>query len=160
MSSTKRVRFNVIDFFIIICLIVACCFFTYYAVKHVKQNAASKNSILYYSLEMKDLSSSTADLFVVGDNISNSQTSLPAGTITEVKKSAHTYVAENSTNDEYVLEKDDTRFDVVITVKTNYSQNESSFVIGGEVFKVGYSMKFFTDRVSFDGMVCDIAPEN
>lgn len=160
MSAEKSARFNIVDFFIIICLVAACCFFSYYAASHAKKNAAAQSSMLYYSLEMKNLSASSADLFVVGDNVSLAKTFAPAGTITEVKKLAHTYPVLNSSGDAYVYKTDSSRFDVIITVKTGFSQTDSSFEVGGENIKVGRQMNVFTDRISFSGTVCDIKPEN
>lgn len=160
MISEKRVRFNIIDFFIIICLVASCFLFAYYAAGHVKKSAAAESDTLSYSIKITNISESSADLFVVGDNVSRTETSAPSGVITDVKKLSHTYLAVNSFGNEYVYRTDESRYDVTVTVQTGFSEDETSFIVGGKKLKVGQPIHAFTNRISFTGTVCDINAEN
>lgn len=160
MDSNKRVRFNIIDFFIIVCLIAACCFFGYYAANRARKNAAAASDTITYTIKVTNLSASSANLFVKGDNISRDGTFAPAGKIISVEKSPHSYVVPDAAGMEYIYTKVDSRFDVLLTVESTFSEDETSFIVGGDHIKTGQPFQAFTDRIAFTGTVYAIMPDN
>ena len=160
MEQKKRVRFGVIDFFIIICLISACFFFSYYAANRVRKNAAAAANTLSYTVKITNLSESSADLLVLNDNVCVTETTASAGKITNIKKSPHTFLVPSAYGTEYIYRTDDSRFDVMLTIESGFSEDETSFIVGGSKLKIGQQLHLFSDRISFTGTVCDIIPGN
>ena len=149
-------KINVIDIAVTISIIalVFVAYLKFGVYEHTKTD--SEMTKIQYSIKVSGVRDYTANAFVVGDDVYDSQTKLKIGTITNVEKEKARINVETS-NGKVANGESKVKNDVTVTIVTDGLETDKAYFADRSVeLKVGSEKNFETLYVKTMGTIVDI----
>ncbi len=154
MEKTK-LRFNVVDVFIIIIAILLVLAFVYYA----NGSISSKNDLqtIRYTVSIEGFSEEFKDLIKVGDNVRNVDRACEAGTVVEVTPAEHNLsYNENIEEGTFVATEIPDKYRCSVTIESPYTNTGSGYYIDQVEIRTGKKISLKTPGMAFNGIIMNI----
>lgn len=151
----RKIRFNVVDVFVIIIAILLVMAFAYYA----NGTISSKNNLqmIRYTVSVEGFSEEFKDLIKVGDNVRNIDRACEAGTVVAVTPAVpNVNYNENTEDGTYVVAEVPGKYRCSVTVESPYTNTGSGYYIDQVEIKTGKKISLKTPGFAFTGVIMDI----
>ena len=151
----RKIRFNVVDVFVIIIAILLVMAFAYYA----NGTISSKNNLqmIRYTVSVEGFSEEFKDLIKVGDNVRNIDRACEAGTVVAVTPAVpNVNYNENTEDGTYVVAEVPGEYRCSVTVESPYTNTGSGYYIDQVEIKTGKKISLKTPGFAFTGVIMDI----
>lgn len=151
----KKLRFNVIDIFIIIIAILLVTAFTYYATGRL--SSGGSEATIRYTVAVENISEEFINLVNIGDNVRNVDRACEAGTVVAVSEATpHISYNENTEEGAFVAAEvpDKYRFEVV--VESPYTNTGLGYYIDQVEIRTGKKISLKTPGFAFSGVIMNI----
>lgn len=151
----KKIKFNVVDIFIIIIALLLITAFAYYA----NGSIASKSTVetIRYTVSIEGYSDDFIDLIKVGDNVRNIDRACEAGTVVAVTPSEHNIkYNENMEDGTFVAAEIPDEYRCQVTIESPYTNTGLGYYIDQVEIRTGKEIALKTPGFAFEGVIMDI----
>ena len=159
--TTKKVKFNIIDAIVIAAFLIFIALFIFLLDPFAlfQDDAIYREAYMTYVVEIKNVDKQIIENIRKNDNVFNSESAEPIGTITNVDTTPHyeqiTFEGENGPQQIYSIVEG--KEDVYITIYTPCTfENDVGYIVGSQQIAVGTFINICSSLFSGSGYCIDI----